>query len=271
MEIHALGAKVIFPLARFGLHAKYFGINIDTLISSWAAMIIFVFGAFFLRYQITYNQGSMISYCTIGAVQWLSDFVSDSLGAVKDDLIVFSTTIFLYIIGSSMAACLLLKEATLDLNTDLAIAIIVFCYIQIWGLRFKGLRYFEKFAEPVILFMPLNIITQGSRILAICFRIFANVLSGALIWEIFQILFKKFSFVFYVCFVAWLAIFALSFIKKFNYNLSQSPLGSIVKIIALVPGYIFAGFIIFHGGIMQAGILMILLVNYLAIEVQEHD
>ena len=94
----------------------------------------------------------------------------------------FVATLFLFI-----AACNLLavvpgyEPPTGSLSTTTALALCVFCAVPIYGIRRHGLRRFlHLYLEPTPLMLPLNIIGELARTLALAVRLYGNVMSGGL-------------------------------------------------------------------------------------------
>jgi F-type H+-transporting ATPase subunit a len=74
-----------------------------------------------------------------------------------------------------------LRSPTSDINTTLALAIVVFFAVHIYGIRNKGLiGYLKTLSDPFFL-LPLDIISQLSRTLSLTLRLFGNILSGEII------------------------------------------------------------------------------------------
>ncbi len=85
-----------------------------------------------------------------------------------------------------------LRSPTSDVNTTLALAIVVFFAVHIFGIRNKGLiGYLKTLSDPIFL-LPLDIISQISRTLSLTLRLFGNILSGeiivAVVFSIFPLL-----------------------------------------------------------------------------------
>jgi F-type H+-transporting ATPase subunit a len=51
-----------------------------------------------------------------------------------------------------------------------------------YGIRERGLGgYLRSYAEPTVIMLPFNIISEASRTLALAVRLFGNMMSGAMI------------------------------------------------------------------------------------------
>ena len=98
----------------------------------------------------------------------------------------FIATLFLFI-----AACTLLAivpgydPPTGSLSTTTALALGVFCAVPFYGVRRHGWRGFlHLYLEPTPLMLPLNIIGELARTLALAVRLYGNVMSGAVVGTI---------------------------------------------------------------------------------------
>lgn len=75
-----------------------------------------------------------------------------------------------------------IRAPTADFSTTAALAIIVFLAVPLYGIRARGVRgYFRHYLEPSPLLLPLEIITELSRTLALAIRLFGNVMSEELV------------------------------------------------------------------------------------------
>ena len=76
----------------------------------------------------------------------------------------------------------LLRAATSDLNTTLALALISLTAIQYYGVKHLHLFYFKKFFDlgsPIKFFVSLlELISEFSKILSFSFRLFGNIFAG---------------------------------------------------------------------------------------------
>lgn len=107
-------------------------------------------------------------------------------------------TIFLFVLFGSWAGLLpgfesiglntahgfvpLLRGATADINTTLALAIFAIISVQVFGYKQRGMRYFKKFLDlsnPINLFVGfLELVAEFSRMISFAFRLFGNIFAG---------------------------------------------------------------------------------------------
>ena len=77
------------------------------------------------------------------------------------------------------------EPPTGSLSTTTALALGVFCAVPFYGVRRHGWRGFlHLYLEPTPLMLPLNIIGELARTVALAVRLYGNVMSGAVVGAI---------------------------------------------------------------------------------------
>lgn len=74
-----------------------------------------------------------------------------------------------------------MASPTRDLALAAALALVAFVAGHAVSLRKHGLSHFKQYLEPTPLLLPLNVIGELSRTLALALRLFGNMLSGSLV------------------------------------------------------------------------------------------
>ena len=89
-------------------------------------------------------------------------------------------TLFIFLVVANLVGVLPGVEApTSKLETPAALALIVFFSVHYFGIRARGLRgYLASFAEPKLIMLPLNILSEVTRTFSLMVRLFGNVMSG---------------------------------------------------------------------------------------------
>lgn len=89
-------------------------------------------------------------------------------------------TLFLFLVVANLVGLLPGGEApTSKLETPAALALIVFFSVHFFGVRARGLfGYLASFAEPKLVMLPLNIVSEVTRTFSLMVRLFGNVMSG---------------------------------------------------------------------------------------------
>ena len=74
------------------------------------------------------------------------------------------------------------EPPTAHLETDAALAFVVFAATILYGIRAQGLAgYLASFARPSWVMIPLNLIEQITRAFSLMVRLFGNVMSGVFV------------------------------------------------------------------------------------------
>jgi F-type H+-transporting ATPase subunit a len=89
-------------------------------------------------------------------------------------------TIGLFILFSNLLGVIPgFESPTANINTNAAMALIVFLSTHVVGLKEHGLKYFKQFLGPVWwlipLMLPIEVISHISRPLSLTFRLFGNI------------------------------------------------------------------------------------------------
>ena len=95
----------------------------------------------------------------------------------------FLGTLFLFIALASLCTIIPGYEPpTGSLSTTAALALCVLVAVPFFGIEEQGLLgYLKSYAEPTVIMLPFNIISELSRTLALAVRLFGNMMSGTMI------------------------------------------------------------------------------------------
>jgi len=103
----------------------------------------------------------------------------------------FVSTFFLYILLVNLSGLIPgLKSGTASLSITVGLGVTAFFAVQYFGVRERGAKkYARSFAEPIAFMLPLNILGQISRTVAMALRLFGNVVAGEIVGAVmFQLL-----------------------------------------------------------------------------------
>jgi len=168
--LESITPQIIFYL--FGIPVK------STIIATWVSMLIIIVVVGLMNI-FKPELSEMV-------VEFLSNLISDIMNINNPEPylpLIGSLAIFITV-ANSTGVLPFLASPTSDINTPLALALVVFVAIYYYGIRSKGLvKFFKEFASPIFL-LPLEIVGQVSRTLSLTLRLFGNVLSGDLIVSI---------------------------------------------------------------------------------------
>ena len=116
----------------------------------------------------------------------LEQFVSETLGKDKVHYTPYIVTLFIFIWVSNLIGLIPIPgfmEPTRNLNVPLGLGVFVVAIVHITAIKVKGLwghlkNYINPVKNPLFL---LDIVGEMSKVVSISFRLFGNVLGGAII------------------------------------------------------------------------------------------
>jgi F-type H+-transporting ATPase subunit a len=154
-----------------------FGITItDTVVSTWVITLIIIVGAFLLR---KYKPG--ISEILIEMISGIIGSVMPEDTKIYQYLPILGTLAIFLIFANIFSIFPLMVSPSANINTTIALALVVFFSVHAYGIKNKGLwGYIKDFANPIFI-LPLEIVSQISRTLSLAIRLFGNILSTDLI------------------------------------------------------------------------------------------
>lgn len=95
----------------------------------------------------------------------------------------FVGTLFLFIVTANLLMVVPgFDTPTASLSTTVALALSVLVAVPVFGIGSRGLGgYLKTYAEPSIIMLPFNIVSEASRGVSLAIRLYGNIMSGAVI------------------------------------------------------------------------------------------
>jgi F-type H+-transporting ATPase subunit a len=155
-----------------------------TIVFTWILMLILAFGAKLITRQLSHNleRSRWQNLLEIIVSNIEKQITEVGLQDAKKYL-GFLGTLFLFVAAASLCTiCPGFLTPTSSLSTTAALAFCVFLAVPFFGIKEKGLaEYLRSYAEPTVIMLPFNIISELSRTMALAIRLFGNMMSGAMI------------------------------------------------------------------------------------------
>ncbi len=157
----------------------------NTVVSTWVMMVVIIGLTVLVRRQHPMMLEMLLDFLESMVADLLGDHPIDrylpflgSLAIFVGFANVFSVLPAIPLPGGTMMS---IVAPTRDLNTPVALAIVVFFSVHYYGMQQQGVwGYLKNLASPIFL-LPLEIIGQISRTVSLAIRLFGNVLSTELI------------------------------------------------------------------------------------------
>ncbi|MGH7121502.1 MAG: F0F1 ATP synthase subunit A [Acetobacteraceae bacterium] len=124
--------------------------------------------------------------------EFVVNLCRESIGEGWEPFFPFIFTLFFFILfGNLIGDFPLFFAFTSHIAVTAALAILVFVLTIIVGFVYHGLRFFTFFVPPGVpkivapLLVPIEVLTFFSRPVSLSIRLFANIVAGHVLWEVF--------------------------------------------------------------------------------------
>lgn len=155
-----------------------------TIVYTWALMLLLVIGSLLVTRKLSVAQRrsrwqNVLEVIVLGIQQQIAEVGLPQPARYLG----FLGTLFLFIAVANLCTVIPGYEPpTSSLSTTTALALCVFVAVPLFGIRDQGVAaYLKSYAQPTIIMLPFNIISELSRTLALAARLFGNMMSGVMI------------------------------------------------------------------------------------------
>ncbi len=170
-----------------------------TVTTSWLIIAVLAVTSYFLTRNLKKVPTSKVQIFLEYAVTTLLNLVKSTMGeeavkkmstmgeeAVKKmpNMVPYIGSLFIFFVCSNLIGLLGFRSPTTDLDTTVAFSLITVFLIYYSGVKAKGIAYFKGLAEPVVIMLPMNIVSEIARPISLSFRPFGNILGGAVIMSL---------------------------------------------------------------------------------------
>ncbi len=175
MQLRIFGDPVLFSLGPIPIT--------ETMVTSTAVTALLVAVSVLLGKFARSRPQHWLSVVALLVVESFDDLVQEIVGRRHAVVATLAGSLFLFIAACNLAGQLPgVHPATGSLATTSALAAVVFLSVPIAGIQSNGLwNYIKHYFRPNPLLMPLHVISELSRTLALAVRLFGNIMSGHLI------------------------------------------------------------------------------------------
>jgi F-type H+-transporting ATPase subunit a len=152
------------------------------VVTTWALMTFLVAVSILTTRRLALRPGNLQAFFEL-VVETVDSQIRDTLRVDPTPYRALFGTIFLFILLANWSALIPgVEPPTAHLETDAALALIVFMATIYHGLRTQGVwGYLKTFAEPSLFMVPLNLAEQITRTFSLIVRLFGNVMSGVFV------------------------------------------------------------------------------------------
>ena len=154
----------------------------DSVLTSWILMALIMICVLLTVRRLKPDRPGRVQSLLEMAVSFLNRFAEENIGRHWRSFAPWLGTVAVYIACANLSGILGLTPPTKDVSVTAGLAITSVFLIYGGSFRFLGLRGgLHKFAEPLPLLLPINVMEIAIRPLSLCMRLFGNVLGLSLI------------------------------------------------------------------------------------------
>lgn len=180
--VSELGNRTAFTIPLFG------GIDVsDSVVVTWIIMALLVVLSLLLTRKLSVRSPGKVQVVLESMVEFLNNFVKTNIGSHWRPFAPWLGTVALYIGISNLIGIFGLTPPTKDISVTAALAIMSMLLIYGAQFRYNGfVGGLKKFAEPMPLLVPINLMEVAVRPLALCMRLFGNILGAYIVMEMLK-------------------------------------------------------------------------------------
>lgn len=154
----------------------------EGVVVTWGIMAMLVLASVLLTHRLSLRPSPTQAFLEL-VVEAVDSQIRDTMRVEPGPYRAFIGTLFLFIFVANWTSLVPgVDPPTAHLETDAALALLVFLAVIWFGVRAGGMRgYFASFASPTIFMVPLNIVESVTRSFSMMVRLFGNVMSGVFV------------------------------------------------------------------------------------------
>ncbi len=166
-------------------------LNMDTLITMWACMLVLIIFAYLVTRNISLVPGKMQVFGE-KILEFFWGLTDSMVGPKGRAHVPLAASLFIFILIANLSGQLPLRmfhlkegefaSPTNDINLTAAMAVIVLVYYIAVGIKAKGVRFiYHGFNFNGIILTLVDILEMFTRPLSLSIRLFANILAGEIL------------------------------------------------------------------------------------------
>jgi F-type H+-transporting ATPase subunit a len=170
-----IAPKVVFSLGPLQVTS--------TVVNTWIMILVLGVSSFFLGRSFKVRPG-MVQNAIEWFVEAIQKIISQNIGGRDPNLFFPLVGTLVLFIGVANLLGLVpgLHSPTPDINTPLALALVVFFSVPYFGIRTQGLwGYLKHYVQPIFIMLPIEVASEIARTFSLTFRLFGNILGEEII------------------------------------------------------------------------------------------
>ena len=152
------------------------------VVTTWALMIVLAGSSWAATRRLSLEPGRVQAVLEL-LIEAIQTQIRETMRAEPARFLPLIGTLFIFLVSANLLSLIPgLEPPTAKLETDAALALIVFVAVHWYGIRMQGLAgYLREFARPTWIMLPLNILAEFTRTFSMMVRLFGNIMAGVFI------------------------------------------------------------------------------------------
>jgi F-type H+-transporting ATPase subunit a len=152
------------------------------VVATWAIMAVLAIGSILVTRRLSLVPSKTQAFFEL-IVDTVDGQIRDTMRLEPAPYRAFVGTLFIFIFVANWSSLIPgVEPPTAHIETDAALALLVFVAVIWFGIRASGIRgYLSTFASPNPIMIPLNFIESLTRTFSLLVRLFGNVMSGVFV------------------------------------------------------------------------------------------
>ena len=157
----------------------------STVVTTWLVMAFLTITSYLIGRNLKMRP-SVFQNILEWVVEAVDGLLRDMIGESSRILLPFVGTLAIFIAVANLTGLFPgLKAPTTDINTPLALALIVFFSVHYYGIKRHGLRkHLKHYLEPIFLMLPIHLASEVARTISLTFRLFGNMMGEEIVVSI---------------------------------------------------------------------------------------
>ncbi|HTQ35450.1 MAG TPA: F0F1 ATP synthase subunit A [Steroidobacteraceae bacterium] len=149
-----------------------------TILTTWCITALLAAGCWLLTRRLREQPGTLQTMVE-GVVGAIEQAIGDAVPGATALLLPFIGTLWIFLVAANLSGLIPGVHApTRDLSTTAALALVVFFSTHWFGIRDQGVKgYLRHYLEPTPLMLPMTLISEITRTIALAVRLFGNMMS----------------------------------------------------------------------------------------------
>ncbi len=150
------------------------------VVTTWIIMAALAIATRLITRPLLQNRGRAVAELVVTAI---AQQIENVIRRDATPFLPLIGTLFIFLVAANLCGVLPgVAAPTGKLETPAALALIVFFSVHYFGVRARGIRgYLASFAEPKLIMLPLNVLSEVTRTFSLMIRLFGNMMSGEFI------------------------------------------------------------------------------------------